>query len=486
MRLKKIGKIFVETGMLLLWGALQAGANGPIESSVFLITNHQQLPNWKAPWKRSFTSSGMGTGFLVHNDWILTNAHVVSNSRLILVKKLSSPNPFIAHVVAIAHDSDLAILKVDDPSFYQDMQPLQLGKLPKLQSAVRTYGYPMGGTTISRTEGIVSRVEFGTYLHSGVDAHLIIQTDSAINPGNSGGPVIQDQEVVGVAFQSNPNLDDVGYLIPVPLVRRFLRDIEDGTYDGVPEIGIHVSNLLNRHLREFLQLSPNAGGVLIDRIVPQSSAEGLLQEGDVLLEIEGQPIDAAGMVDYEGHRVPFHIMAEHKRVGDALSVRLWRNQQLQEVRLQLRRPPFGQEFRLSYDTDPQYLIFGGLVFVPLNRNYIQAAPPSPALIYEHLFREIEQPGTRREQTVLIIGSLPSPVNAGYASLKDFVVDRVNGQPVHSLKHLKQLLDELAETVEYYVFESQWNPTLIVLEKEAVQKEHAAILQRYGISKGEHL
>lgn len=482
----KIGKILVLGGLGVLWSALGVLANLPIEDSVVLITNHQQLPNWNAPWKRGFTTSGTGTGFLVQNQWILTNAHVVSNSRLILVKKISSPNPFIAQVVAIAHDSDLAILKVDDPSFYENMEPLKLGKLPKLQTAVRTYGYPIGGTTISRTEGIVSRVEFGTYLHSGVDAHLIIQTDSAINPGNSGGPVIQDHEVVGVAFQSNPNLDDVGYLIPVPLVRRFLQDIEDGTYEGVPEIGIHVSNLLNGHLRKFMQLPPRVGGVLIDRVIPQSSADGFLQKGDVLLEIEGQPIDAAGMVDYAGHRVPFHIMAEHKMVGDFLSVRLWRNEQMQEAQFTLRPPPFGKEFRLSYDTNPQYLIFGGLVFVPLNRNYIQSGQSSPALIYEHLFREIEQPGTRREQTILIIGLLPSPVNAGYAGLKNFIVQRVNGQPIQSLKHLKMLLSELEKTVEFFIFESQWNPTLIVLEKEAVQKEHAAILQRYGISKGENL
>lgn len=486
MKLGVMRCVFFFGWLSLLGVTLGLADSRRIEPSVVLITNHQQIANATAPWKRGFTTSGNGTGFLIHNQWILTNAHVVSNSRLILIKKISNPNPFIAQVVAIAHDSDLAILKVDDPTFYQGMVPLKLGKLPELQSAVRTYGYPIGGTTISRTEGVVSRVEFGTYLHSGVDSHLIIQTDSAINPGNSGGPVIQDNEVVGVAFQSNPNLDDVGYLIPVPLVRRFLQDIADGHYDGVPEIGIQVSNLLNQHLRRFLQLPPKVGGVLVDRIIPKSSAAGLLEENDVLLEVGGVPIDAAGLVDYEGHRVPFHIMAEHKLVGDSLSVRLWRKQQLHEVKLKLSLPPFGKEFRLSYDADPQYLIFGGLIFVPLNRSYIQSGQTSPALIYEHLFREIEKPGTRKEQTITIIGSLPSPVNAGYANLKNFIVSRVNGRPIHSLKQLKQVLVELKATETYYIFESRWNPTLVILEKEAVEREHAVILQRYGISKGERL
>ena len=458
-----------------------------IEPSVVLLTNHRQVPNWLAPWKRGFTTSGTGTGFLIQNQWILTNAHVVSNSRLLLIKKISSPLPFIARVIAIAHDSDLAIIKADDPVFYKDMRPLTLGILPELQSRVRTYGYPIGGTTISRTEGVVSRVEFGTYLHSGVDAHLIIQTDSAINPGNSGGPVVQDNKVVGVAFQSNPNLDDVGYLIPVPLVQRFLRDMEDGTYDGVPEIGIQVSNLLNEHLRRYLKLPAGEQGVLVDRVIPHSSADGNIREGDVLVEIGDNAIDAAGKVNYEGHRVPFHIMAEHQVVGDSLIARLWRDRKFHEVELLLKLPLFSDEFRFSYDVHPRYLIFGGLVFVPLNRNYIQAAPVSPSLIYEHIFRHAEKPGTQREQVVVIIGSLPSPVNAGYASLKNFVVNQVNGVAVQSLSHLKAVLEQLKdEKVDYYAFESLWDPTLVILDRVLVENEHERILQRYGISLGERL
>ncbi len=470
---------------MLCIGSLHAQSIS-IEPSVVLITNHQQHIDWYSPWKRGYTSSNTGTGFLIHNQWILTNAHVVSNSRLLLVNKISNPEPFIAKVVAIAHDSDLAILKVQNPVFYEGMNPLVFGKIPLLQTRVRTYGYPVGGTTISRTEGVVSRVEFATYLHSGIDSHLIIQTDSAINPGNSGGPVIQDNLVVGVAFQSNPNLNAVGYLIPVPLILRFLEDIKDGKYDGVPEVGVQVSNLLNEHHRRFLQLPSDVGGVLVDRVVPHTSAEGKLMEGDVLVEIEGAHIDAAGMVGYNGHHVSLHIMAEHKQVGELLQLKVWRNQQFEELTLTLTPPPFSQEFRLSYDTLPQYLIFGGLVFLPLNRNYIQSGKNFPELIYEHVYREVEKPRTRREQIVVMIRVLPAPVNRGYTNFKNYVVDRVNDIPIQSLQHLKTVLADLKEKTEYYKFESQWNPSLIVIDREAAEQEHDLILQRYGIPKGEHL
>ena len=201
-----------------------------IEHSVFRVTNFQQRPDWKSPWKMKPTTKDQGSGFLIHDGFILTNAHVVSDSRMLLVNKLSSPNPFLADVVAIAHDSDLALLKVRDPDFYKNLTPLELGGVPELQSRVRAYGYPVGGHDLSRTEGVVSRIEFGTYIHPGIDSHLLIQTDSAINPGNSGGPVIQSGQAIGVAFQSNLSLNDVGYFIPVPLIKRFLVDIKDGIY----------------------------------------------------------------------------------------------------------------------------------------------------------------------------------------------------------------------------------------------------------------
>ena len=107
----------------------------------------------------------------------------------------------IAIVEHIAHDCDLALLKVDDPAFFKDTKPLPLGEIPELESSVTVIGYPIGGERISVTQGVVSRVDFRTYTHSVVDSHLTVQIDAAINPGNSGGPVVQAGKVVGIAFQ---------------------------------------------------------------------------------------------------------------------------------------------------------------------------------------------------------------------------------------------------------------------------------------------
>ena len=453
-----------------------------IEKSVFRITNYQQSPDWKSPWKMKPTSRDQGSGFLIHGGWILTNAHVVSDSRMLLVNKISSPKPFLADVAAIAHDSDLALLKVRDPEFYQDLRPLEFGGIPELRSRVRAYGYPMGGHELSRTEGVVSRIEFGTYVHPGIDSHLLVQTDSAINPGNSGGPVTQSGQVIGVAFQSNLRLNDVGYFIPVPLINRFLADIKDGHYAGVPEIGVETSSLVNKYYRQYLRLPENTGGILVERIVPQSSADGIIFTGDVLTKIENLQIDAAGMVRYGEQQVTFYIEAENRQIGDSLTLQVWRKGKFQNLTLILKAPPFGAEMRNSYDKIPEYLIFGGLVFIALNRNYIHSpGNVTPPLAYEHWYREVERPHTRREQTVIIARVLPTPVNSGYANLHNFVVDSLNGKPVRSLAHLDKMLKKMPPEMRQVVFASEWQNMPLVLDYKKSVEQQKSVLERYGIS-----
>ncbi len=219
-------------------------------------------PNYRVPWNIGGMSSGNGTGFLVGKNRFLTNAHVVSNNRLIYIKKVSDPKPYLARVISVAHDCDLALLELetdeDFKSAFGGIEPLYIGGTPKLNTTVIAVGYPIGGERISVTRGVVSRIDFRAYSHSGVDNHLAIQVDAAINPGNSGGPVLQNNQVVGVAFQgySGSVAQNTGYMIPVPVIERFLKDTEDGKYDYYVDLATSTINILNPAQRKALGL-PN-------------------------------------------------------------------------------------------------------------------------------------------------------------------------------------------------------------------------------------
>ncbi len=170
--------------------------NGPIQKSLVRITATEVAPDYRAPWNAGMIGRGIGAGFVIDGNRIMTNAHVVSNSRYLTVERDGDPNKYPAKVLFVAHDCDLALITVD-PNFFKNMIPLKFGGIPELESTVSAYGYPIGGERMSVTTGIVSRIDFQLYTHSSIDQHLAIQISAQINPGNSGGPVMQNAKVVG-------------------------------------------------------------------------------------------------------------------------------------------------------------------------------------------------------------------------------------------------------------------------------------------------
>ncbi|MBN2211046.1 MAG: serine protease, partial [Sedimentisphaerales bacterium] len=296
-------RMFLITGVVLFLlmtnGQLQAEISQKVslDKSVVLIRIVKQSWDYRQPWQQESIRQGVGSGFIIEGNQILTNAHNISDTRYIEIKKQNLAQRYIARIVHVGHDCDLALLEVTDPTFYNDMQPLEIGDIPLVNSTVLTVGFPMGGQDVSVTKGVVSRIQMDFYSHSGADSHLVIQTDAAINPGNSGGPVIQDDKVVGVAFQGLRQGDNIGYMIPSPVIRHFLTDVADGRYDGFGSLGVSTfTGLHSDSYRRYLKVPDNQQGVVVTDTLLGSTARELFQRGDVLVNIDGYDIDNDGNV----------------------------------------------------------------------------------------------------------------------------------------------------------------------------------------------
>jgi S1-C subfamily serine protease len=197
----------------------------PIDAVVKVFCVHTE-PNYSLPWQRKRQSSSTSTGFVIEGNRVLTNAHSVEHHTQVKLKKRGSDKKYIAKVLSIGVECDLALLTVEDKEFFENVHPVRFGILPRLQDSVTLVGYPVGGNAISVTSGVVSRIEVTSYSHGAAEL-LGVQIDAAINSGNSGGPAFnREGKCVGVAFQSlkDSETENIGYIIPTPVIDHFISD----------------------------------------------------------------------------------------------------------------------------------------------------------------------------------------------------------------------------------------------------------------------
>ncbi len=427
-------------------------ANSDVYKSVLRIEVATQVPDYEAPWNAGRFSGGIGTGFIIGKNKILTNAHVISNARRILVTVYGSAKKYPAKVEHVAHDCDLALLSVEDFTDFEGFPGFDIGDVPVLESQVRVIGYPVGGERLSVTRGVVSRIDFQPYSHSRADSHLVVQIDAAINPGNSGGPVLQDGKVVGVAFQGLRQADNTGYIIPTPVVKRFLKDIEDGKYDSYADIGIQHFDLHNPAMRKELGLPNDGNGVLVAKVLPGGPCDGILKTGDILISLDGKMVDSAGKVNYDGENVDLNEVIERKFTGDKVAVRFLRAGVWNDVEIEVKPIEASRMYAIQYEKKPRYVVFSGLVFQPLDTNLF-AASKFENVTLRRLYTDYVSKGFfKKHEDIVVLTRIESdPVTSQLDGFTGLAVEKINGVEVKSLAHAHELLYP-KEQPEFFVIE----------------------------------
>lgn len=482
--------------LLLAVGAAAAPAQAPsedaIKSSVVQFFTVIKEPDYYEPWKLGYQSNSGGSGVIIAGNRILTNAHVVSNQVFVQVRKSGDDKKYTAKVEHVAHDSETAVVSVEDPEFFKGTTPAVFGTLPFQRDKVAAYGFPIGGDQLSITEGVVSRLEVNGYTHSGKRL-LLIQTDAAINSGNSGGPVFKDGKLIGISFQSyaGSGAENIGYIVPITLIERFLADVKDGRYDGVPSLGVFWQKTESASLRALAKIPKEASGVLVTRVVYGSPAWGVLKEGDVVTSVDGTKVLSDGTFLFrKDERLELSHLANLHQIGDEAAVGILRDGVPSTVRLKLQ--PFGLLVSgPDYDKRPSYFVSGGLVFMPLNRNYMNIWQPQDQ---EPRFRHYADnllPSKERRQVVIINQVLPHDVNIGYHKLQRVVVDRVNGRAVADLRdvidafkapqgpfHVVEIDAHAGNGMQSTYFDDP--ATKIVLDAATSAAADAAILERFDV------
>jgi serine protease Do len=273
---------------------------------------------------------GAGSGYLVSADgYIVTNKHVVANESAeytVILNNAENRNEKVSATV-LARDSvnDIAILKINK----NNLPYVTLGDSDNLQvgQTVVAIGYALGQFDNTVSKGVVSGLMRsitagdGSY-NSSENLEGVIQTDAAINPGNSGGPLFDLQgKVIGMNVAIVQGSQNIGFALPINAIKTVYESVKktgkiERAYLGIRYIPI------NQDIKDKNKLSYDYG-VLIVRgeqpgelaIVPGSPADKAgLVENDILLEVDGQKLDA-------DHSLT-QIIAKHKP-GDSLSLKIY-------------------------------------------------------------------------------------------------------------------------------------------------------------------
>ena len=309
--------------------------------------------------------------------------------------------------------------------------------LPRLASEVVAVGFPVGGDDVSATRGVVSRILVG-----GLTDNLCVQIDAAINPGNSGGPVFDPAgNVVGVAFSGLMNANNVGYIIPLPVVHTFLANFRrHGAYSGKCSDCFEIQSMDNVALRRTFGLHKSSG-VMISRVPPESNVYGVLKVRDILLELDDIKIANDGTIQLPGTqdlvRVTFSYLVYRAAREHSLKLAVLRDHERVEVTVPAQPQP---ELLLVCKLPlprPSYVVIGGLVFVPLMSPYESLLPR------RKLDAVLKRPSFEGQQIVMLLNVLRAEVNVGYEELSGQLAS-LNGEPVLSLRHLKEMVEGITE------------------------------------------
>jgi len=446
-----------------------------VQNSVIKIFTSISLADYRYPYQTSRISKLAGSGVIISNNRLLTSAHLVSNAKFIEIQKKDNPKKYIASVKYISHQADLAILEVKDKNFFIDTTPLKLSENIKTRDEVTVLGYPVGGNTISLTTGVVSRIEYINYVWSG-SYLLAIQIDAAINSGNSGGAVLNSQnELVGIAMMRLAETSNIGYIVPSIIINAFLEDVKDGVVNGFHSDSIITQNINNDSQKKLYGLDDRSG-VLITYV---GVDEKLLKVDDVLLEIDDKNIANNGTVNTKYGRINFSIKFHTKQLFQSVKLKILRAKKEMIIYYSLQKviPLINREFA----KEPRYIIYGGFVFTPLTKNYLNSIYSSSSGL-NMLFYQKNKTDDYQEPVVSLSTIFPNEVNRGYYSAS-YVLVKVNDIKIKSFKHLVSILDTMTD--EYTIFEFL-EKTKVILNTQDAKNSFINIKKIYNFKSDRRL
>lgn len=464
------------------WAAEEDEAQGSVVRVRAAIQPFDQF----RPWQKKAPYGLNGTGVVLPGGKVLVTAALVANRTEVGLEKPGSAEKCAAEVEAIDYEANLALLRPERADFLKGFRGLALGPALRAGDTAEVWQLERNGELL-RNQAEILTVGVGRYpsdeagfLQYGVRVSLPKRDDSYTLP------LIRQNQLVGMVMMYDRDSQE-GTAIPGPMIERFLEDAADGKYDGFPTLGVSWTPLRDPNLREEV-VAPKSGGILVTRVNPRGTAgRAGLREGDVLLSVDGMKLDEDG-----NYRDPLYgptsignLVRVRPTVGSKARFLISRGGKEMELSGTYDRRARDEVAipTLSFDTQPQYLVAGGLVFQQLTGAYLQEwgekwTERAPQRLVELFSFQQEKRSDPAKKVVFLSQVLPAAINLGYQQYSGLVLEKVNGREIQNLAELAGVLDETTDG--NLVFEFMDDPGKLVLDAAEVKQKQEEIRKAYGI------
>lgn len=274
---------------------------------------------------------GIGSGFIVSKDGlIITNKHVVSDIGAKYQIAISNDKKYKVEKIFRDPLNDVAILQINKSEHpEQELKPIALGNSSNLQVGqfVIAIGTALGEFKSTVTTGVISGLGRGINAGNMFQGYVerldnVIQTDAAINPGNSGGPLLNSSsEVIGVNTAIASGGQNIGFALPINIIKESLDNFNKHGQFNRPFLGVSYKILD----KQVALLNNVPEGVYVQDVVVSSPAEKAgINRGDIIISINAERLE-------KGKKELADIISS-KKVGDMLSITLWREGKILDIK----------------------------------------------------------------------------------------------------------------------------------------------------------
>ena len=470
------------------WTAEQDEPQGSVVRVRAAIQPYDQF----RPWQKKAPYGLNGTGVVLPGGKILVTAALVANRTEVGLEKPGSAEKCGAEVEAIDYEANLALLRPERADFLKGFRGLALGPALRAGDTAEVWQLERNGELL-RNQAEILTVGVGRYpndeagfLQYGVRVSLPKRDDSYTLP------LIRQGQLVGMVMMYDRDSQE-GTAIPGPMIERFLDDAVDGKYDGFPTLGVSWTPLRDPNLREEVK-APKSGGILVTRVNPRGTAgRAGLKDGDVILSVDGMKLDEDG-----NYRDPLYgltaignLVRVRPTVGSRARFLISRNGKEMELTGTYDRRARDEVAipTLAFDSQPRYLVAGGLVFQQLTGAYLQEwgdkwTERAPQRLVELFNFQQEKRADPDQKVVFLSQVLPASINLGYQQYSGLVLEKLNGKEIRNLAELAAVLDETKEGS--LVFEFMDDPGKLVLDATELKQRQEEIGKAYGISEARKL